>query len=394
MVVKARNIWADIRRRGQGNVSRGRAAVAKQYVEALKKGKLDPREWSIKECAKGFYGDGWEEDADPRSGIDTSRLVQMMEGHGGDAVSHTSFTNINKQIIYSAILQSFEDPMFTMSSVIPTEKTSFSTEMIPGMSEVGDVMEEVGEAMPYPEFGFGEDYIQTPKTQKYGGIISLTREAIFFDRTGLIIDRARRVGHWLAYRKEVRILRTFMGIDNTFSWLGTTYNTYQTTQWTNTQTNVLADWTDIEASEALLIAITDPWTGLPVTVIPKDLFVMPANVYKARNILNATEVRTVVSSNTTLSDNPVRGQYNAMTSRIAMSVLVASGVAASDAATYWWHGDFGTAFRYMENWPIRVDTQRGDSDAAFAKDIVLRYKASEMGRPAVFQPRVVIRNKN
>lgn len=394
MVVKARNIWKDIRTRGGTNRRKGIRETGRWLSEAWKRGKLGREEWSIKELAEGFYGDGFIKACDQRSGMDTSRLVRMMEA-AGDGVSHSSFTNINKQIIYSAVMESFDDPVFTMSNVIPTQTTQFESETIPGMSEVGDVAEEIGEGMPYPEFGFGEDYVVTPKTQKYGFIVPVTREAIFFDRTGLIMDRAKKVGHWLGYRKEVRILQTFLGIDNTFNWLGTTYNTYQTSQWTNTQTNVLSDYTDVENSELLMVGIVDPWTGLPVTVIPKDLFVMPALVYTARNIINATQVRTTTASSIeTISDNPIRGQYTPMTSRIAKKVLTDSGVSSSDADTYWFHGDFATAFRYMENWPVQVSVQRGDSESAFTKDIVLRYKASERGRPAVFQPRVVVRNKN
>lgn len=44
--------------------------------------------------------------------------------------------------------------------------------------------------MPYPNIGFSEDYIETPSTSKHGLIVPVTREAVFFDRTNLILSRA------------------------------------------------------------------------------------------------------------------------------------------------------------------------------------------------------------
>ena len=38
--------------------------------------------------------------------------------------------------------------------------------------------------------GFGEDYIETPSTTKRGFIVPVTKEAIFFDRTHLVLSRA------------------------------------------------------------------------------------------------------------------------------------------------------------------------------------------------------------
>ncbi len=60
--------------------------------------------------------------------------------------------------------------------------------------------------MPYPSLGFGEDYIETPSTSKRGFIVPVTREAIFFDRTNLVLSRAAEVGEVLGLNKEKRLL--------------------------------------------------------------------------------------------------------------------------------------------------------------------------------------------
>ena len=55
--------------------------------------------------------------------------------------------------------------------------------------------EPIRPGMPYPEFEFGQQYWDTPATTKHGFIVSLTKEAIFFDRTALVMRRAGEAGY-------------------------------------------------------------------------------------------------------------------------------------------------------------------------------------------------------
>jgi len=45
----------------------------------------------------------------------------------------------------------------------------------------------------------------------------------------------------------------------------------------------------------------------------------------------------------------------------------------------------------MENWPITVTQSPLGSEADFTQDIVVRFKASERGTPAVINPRYVVK---
>ncbi len=81
--------------------------------------------------------------------------------------------------------------------------------------------------MPYPSVGFGEDYIETPSTTKRGFIVPVTKEAIFFDRTHLVLSRAAEVGELLGLNKEKRLIDLVIGATNNYKWQGTSYNTYQ-----------------------------------------------------------------------------------------------------------------------------------------------------------------------
>jgi hypothetical protein len=67
-------------------------------------------------------------------------------------------------------------------------------------------------------------------------------------------------------------------------------------------------------------------------------------------------------------------------------------VAADEAKKWWFLGDFRKAFAYMENWPITVAQSPLGSEADFASDIVVRFKASERGAAAVLNPRYIVKN--
>jgi hypothetical protein len=80
-----------------------------------------------------------------------------------------------------------------------------------------------------------------------------------------------------------------------------------------------------------------------------------------------------------------------VTSRLALRCLIASGLNETVAADVWLLGNFKKAFAYMENWPITVTQSPLGSEADFTQDIVVRFKASERGTPAVINPRYVVK---
>jgi hypothetical protein len=278
---------------------------------------------------------------------------------------------------------------------VATIPTRLDGEKIPGIARIADKIDEVPPGMPYPHLGFGEDYIETPSTTKRGFIVPVTKEAIFFDRTHLVLSRAAEVGEILGLNKEKRLIDLVIGVTNNYKWKGTTYNTYQTSApWVNAMTgNELVDWTSVDLAEQVLADITDPNTGEPVLVRASTLFVMPAYVQAARRVVSATQVTYTVDGlpTVTFQHNPAL-DYQVVESRLAYRRIIASGVAASDAKRWWFLGDLRRAFAYMENWPITVTQAPLGSEAEFSSDIVLRFKASERGAAAVLNPRYVVKS--
>jgi hypothetical protein len=360
-------------------------------AESLESKQLRPEDMSIRDVAEVTLGSEAVRSMDPRRG----GVSLVLE----DGVDSTAFSNITGQIVYSKILEAYQKPAFWASGIVPVVPTRFSGEKIAGMDRLGDKAETVDEGMPFPNVGYGEDYIETPTTTKRGAIVPVTKEAIFFDRTGLILQRAAEVGEMMGLNKEKRLLDLILGVTNNYKWKGTSYSTYVSTPWDNTNTNTLVDYTDIDEAEQLFAAMTDPATGEPILINPANmtLVVMPDNRHRARSILNATSlvygipssasVQTLTTSPNTL--NPYKLQDN---TALAKARLVASGVSAADAAKYWFLGDFSKAFAYMENWPITVVQAPANNEAEFTQDIVARYKVSERGVGAVMNPRFVVQS--
>lgn len=359
--------------------------------EALGQRQLMPEDFSIRDLAEALVPDGheWVRSLDPRN----SSGVNLLEA--GEGVDVTAFLNVAGQLIYSKIMEAYTQEAFVMSRLVDTIPTRFDGEKIPGISGLSGNDDEVAPGMPYPSLGFGEDYIETPGTTKRGYIVPVTREAVFFDRTHLVLSRASEVGELLGLHKEKRLLDMLIGVTNNYKWKGTSYNTYQaTTPWVNVKTgNELVDWTNVDVAEQLFAEILDPHTSEPVLVKATTVLVMPAYRHAAHRVFGASEISYTGSGSatTTKAANPL-GNYRVFESRLAYRRIVASGQSASAAAAWWFLGDFRRAFAYMENWPITVTQSGAGSEADFNQDVVMRFKASERGAAAVINPRYVVKN--
>lgn len=368
--------------------------TVKHLSEALAEGHLKPEDFSIRDLAEGLVPDGheWVRNMDPRN----AGGVNLMEA--GEGVDVTAFLNITGQVIYSKILDAYRHEAFVVSKRVDTVPTRLDGEKIPGIGPIADEVTEIHPGMPYPNVGFGEDYIETPSTTKHGLIVPVTREAIFFDRTNLVLSRAAEVGEILGLNKEKRLIDLVIGQTNNYKWKGADYDTYydsgDSMPWVNELSgNELVDWTDVDAAEQLFADILDPNTGEPVLVKATTVLVMPAYRHAAHRVFNAAEISYAPdgSPTTTTAANPL-GNYTVVESRLAYRRIIASGASAADAKKWWFIGDFRKAFAYMENWPITVTQSPPGSEADFNQDIIVRFKASERGAAAVINPRYVAKN--
>ena len=375
--------------------SKGERDFWEGFNNALDKGEMKPEEFSIRNIFESTVEDGSAILEEWRGG----GSVTLLEAAG--AVSSQNFSNITGQIVYSRMLEAFALEGDTIMSLIPTQSTQFNGERIPGIGGIGDQAEIVNEGGAYPLVGVNEDYIDTPQTVKRGFVVPVTKEAIFFDRTNLILKRAGEVGEYLGLNKEKRACDCLIDENTTahrHKWRGTSYATYQTaTPWINSATsNALENWSNIDAVEQLLANMVDPNTGEPIMVMADTLICNPQLRARADQILNATQLLRATGGypvtgnvNQTFTPNTVGNSLYSPRYKIVSSRMLPTRTATD---TNWFLGNPAKALVYMENFPLRVDQAPPNSELEFSNDIVARYKASERGAYFVQEPRYMAKS--
>ena len=330
-------------------------------------------DFSVKMMFEQFVEDGAEL-VHNHFGTPTDR-ARFVEAAG--YVDTAGFANIMGQWAYSTTLAGYMRPELVGDQLCTVIPTQLSGERIPGIGRIGDDVEIVGEGNPYPNATFGEEYIDTPETIKRGLILNITKEAIFFDRTGMLQQEASRLGERIAVNREKRILDVVCGIVTLYRRNGAAaIATYGSD---NTKTsNALVDWTNLDALDQLFNVMTDPTTGEPIMITPDTLLVPKALENVARRIINATMVRQGTNS----GNNQTYTNGN----QLNQSVNIVTGAYVrqrTSSDTTYFYGRPKDAFVYMENWPLNVIQAPSNSELDFTSDVVTRLKATERGAPAV-----------
>jgi hypothetical protein len=429
MFVKARNLYRELA--SEGAVGRGRRAIETSRCcgtlqEALDGGRdgrpggLASEDFSIRDLAANLIvsrgdlqpvGHGFIQEM-----FDPANPESLQESMA--ALDTTAFVGVTGQILINKLLDAYSQEEFVVSKLVPTVPTRLNGERIPGIAmprDPGEDVTKIKEGEPFRHVGFSEEYIETPATDKHGLIIPLTKEAVFFDRTGLVLERAKTVGELLGLQKEKRLLGVVIGAVNAYREkrtgdtvpvnLHTFYAADDNARWTNHfDGNGLVDYTNLDYADQQFAQTVDPNTGEPI-ILGKRFVLAPAQVRtRVQQIAGATQLWKLTQTTmwpgsvnfpgvATVGGN-VRPDLSFATSAQLYAQLKAQlGLDSATAQGYWFYGDIAKAFAYMENWPITVVQAPPQSEADFAQDIPFRFKASERGAAAVLEPRAWQRHR-
>lgn len=381
----------------------GMKATCRHFRRALMEGVLEADDFSIRDLAEAFVvtregepcGREWVASMNPSRG----EQVSLLEADG--AVDSSIFSNLISQLAFAATMEGYTLADFIHPNLATTRPTKFKKEIIPGIAGmVEDMTDDIGEGMPYQSVGFGEDYRETPLTTKKGRIIYVTKEAVFHDQTGMILEAARGIGELLGLRREKQFCRLLLGLDNNYKWRGTAYNTYQTAApWINVKSGnglvVANGWVQVDAAEQLFAGMLDPNTGEVINVTVDSIVHMPPRKHQFRQVFRATNIRSEQATTGThvQTDAPnTLDNYNLVVAKHLYKILVDSGVAASDAADWWFIGAIKEAIEWIENWGLTMAQMPSNAEAEFKQDIVAGFKASMKGVYAMKQPRKIVKN--
>lgn len=358
--------------------------------EGIHSGSWTANDFSLRDIFENFVDDGREiaTSFGPRGNRQANGClgVQLVES----GINTGAFANIVGQMAYTAILGLHDDPSLIAPKLATHVQTQFDGEKIPGIGGLGDQAETVTPGDEYPMAFVGEHWINTPSTDKRGFIVPVLKEDIFFDRTGVLLERAKKVVWSLAINKEKRVIDAVTGQTNQYMRNGAaaiaTYGDDSGSHdWDNlAASNALVDYSDVENALLLFDGLTDPETGEPILVNPNQLLIPSALRLTARRILHATEFQ-YVATHTTISGNPLAGTP-------PLDIVTNQYVKArTSSASTWFIGDFKAAFKYMENWGIESTEAPPNSEMEFTRDIAARFKVSERGVISTWEPRAVVK---
>ena len=322
--------------------------------EMLESGELVPEDFSLKEIWEAFER---EEDGSIRS--------------VHEAVSSDMFPQITGALISSTLIKAY-NTVNTIGSLITTNLPSkLEIETIAGFTG-SENPEEVSQGMAYNDSDIQEKYVTIPH-KKYGRIISITEEAIYFDRSGQLIMRAKRVGEKAAQYKERLIVEAVQDINsNVYRPGGVATAYYRTSASGNRKINSKSSTAFGEAGlrEAFKLmhqqqdenddyVLIDP--SKVYGLFPFDLWVEAVQMQKS----------TLVPEGNENAVNIWKGAFSPLTSPY---------ITAQNSST-WYLGDFANDFVWSEVWPLQTFSAKPGHEDEFDKDIKSKHKIRFYGHP-------------
>jgi hypothetical protein len=353
---------------------------------------------------------------------------------GMAAVDYSAFAGITGQLMVTMVMEPFAREEFKFRKMVTTHPSPLEEEKFIGIATCKDPGKSVTRAVegqPLNYIGFGEEYVQAPLTVKEQLGIAVTKEAIFYDRTGQMTERANQVGYLLALSEEKETIGVLIGGTSDpiyfkekrqfdpapvtldlYQEAGAGSGTYQLAYTypsrpypyvNDIPDNPLQDYTSIRTADQAYSNTVDPNTGEPIVVgkpfviAPEtkrmDLFqTLGAEMQWKLTQSGFTDPGAIVTTGQNVLSKIGLTADQFVTSRQLKAQLVAQlGLTAAQADLVWFYGDIAEAFRYVVNWPITVTQSISNSEAEFSQDIVMRFKASERGAAAVINPRYVVK---
>lgn len=389
----------EVRRELDSHLSEGRQHRADEVFEAIHEHRRagEIPNFSILEMYEELVPEGHARVRAMRENRRMHGQSAVLQEAGGDAVSTANFSNIIGQIVFADILDNFENPDLIGSSLVTEMPASTQQkEILPGITMIGDVAQNVGETEEYPYVGVSGMHVTLPELIKDGFILPVTEEAIYEDKTGQLMQNVNDAASQMALTQEKERLGVILGIENTYSRNdGPTQDTYASSHTQGDFDNLLGstpltDYTSIEAAKNLFNDITDPDTGEPIFIGGSMQIVTPDELeFTLARVLNNVQLeqgtRSASAPIATFS-NPIstgRRSYTGYSSQYVSSV--------GSTTDSWWVGKFPEAFVERVIWPTQVFVEDRNSHAGFSRDIVTRVKCRRKTRTGVKEPRKVIK---
>lgn len=355
-----------------------------------------PREFSIKTLWEGMVGPV-DETLPGMMASDQVGLVEVPRKFQ-EAISSGLFPTATGQLIATEVIEAYDNTEgFIGDELVRPMESKLRGEPVPGFT-AAQGPKEVVEGEDYQEATFGEKTVGTRETKR-GRVISVTEEAVFFDQTQQVLDRAQMIGEAAREDRERRIVQGVIDFDSGVAIYqpgGTAEQLYSAGNNNLLSTATpLVDWTDIQ--EALAFHATnvtddretdDEGGPQPITWRPRVLLTGVELAGVAARIISATQFGGGATD--TVSGNPLNTLVPGLRPLSSAYIDTATSGDQWDDASDWLIGDFQKQFRYKTIWPLQTFRAPAMNDAQFMKDVLARFKVREYGDVLAVDERWVI----
>jgi hypothetical protein len=294
----------------------------------------------------------------------------------GNIVS-SAFPTIAGQLISTKMIEGYTMWQDDTAKLVTEVPSKLKISNIVGWTNVTGV-ERVNERQDYPQLKPPSEKAKTIHNYKYGGLLDLTKEAIFFDQTGELLNQAREVGA-AARRKRMRLIWDAIVDANATAYSGG--DLYSSGNGNVQTANPLGGEGSWETTRAKLMAQTDE-NGEPIWVFgDRPILVVPSGLLATAEKLQKNPTGALGTAN--LDVNLAQGQFD---------IVVNPYLSAS--STTWWYGAPSRQFRWETVWPFEVFTRIGqDSEEGFKADVIQQFKASFFGGVGAVDTKYVVQNE-
>lgn len=321
---------------------------------------LNPDQFSFAEIAQGLGGD-------------VSQASYLADKPiFSEAVSASQFQTLVGVLLSKVVMDAYEAETKIADQLVTTFTSNLESDRVPGAYLKGD-LENVAEGQPYPQTAdIAEKYV-TISHQKRGLMLNVTEEAVRFDRTGLVMREAAKLGQRAAISREKRVLYGIQDVTGYKSYYptGTQQDLYENAggsgdphEYDNLVVDVLSDYTDINALWTLLRLMKDD-NGDPIMVDPKILLVPVALSITATRIIE----NTVLAGGANSERNPLANRFK----------VLDSPYMDANSSTAWYLGDFKKQFLEKVIIPLQVTSRpmSANHNEGWNNDILAQYKVRE-----------------
>ena len=196
--------------------SKGNRAVEDILIEAIRTKEITADEFSLRELWEAFTDHAPLMGKTP--GVLTSFVIDGQAYWGRDkreAVGTGSFIKITGALINAKLIEGYESVRVIWPNFVTSVPGKLKKETVAGV--IAQVFPQpVAEGKDYEGTGIEEKYV-TIQTAKYGRIVEVTEEMIFFDQTGQVLNRAKGIGELCSQHKEKLVVEGVQDI-NTNIW--------------------------------------------------------------------------------------------------------------------------------------------------------------------------------